>query len=127
VTEGDGRADIERIIEPLTANMDAAGDLGFEAIQRLGNPVPMLVHNHGEQPLQLWLEPFGQDYWLDPRERVYVTSYGTWKDAPFETAHEPGGLTVWATSWFATVSYPDGTEFPPGPRRQGHSRKSPST
>lgn len=127
MTEGDRRADIERIMDPLKQNMDQAGDFGFEAIQRLGNPVPMAVKNDGEQPLELWLEPFGQDYWLEPGESVYVTSYGTWNDCPFETVHEPDCLTVWATSWFATVSHPDGTEFPPGPRRDGHSRKSPST
>jgi hypothetical protein len=111
-----GRADIGRIMEPLDVNMPEAGDFGFEAIKRLGNPVPMLVQNRGEGQLQLWLEPFGQDYWLEPGEAVYVTSYGMWNDHPFETIHEPDCLTVWATSFFATVSDPDGNEFPPGRR-----------
>nr|WBO78453.1 hypothetical protein SBE_002060 [Streptomyces sp. SBE_14.2] len=110
------RAAIERIIAPLEANMPDAGDFGFEAIQRLGNPVPMLVQNDGEEWLELWLEPFGQDYWLRPGEAVFVTSYGVWNDHPFETVHEPGRLTVWATSWFATVADRDGNEFPPGAR-----------
>lgn len=116
MTEQGRRAHIDRIIAPLDANMPTAGDFGFEAIQRLGNPVPMLVQNDGDEQLQLWLEPFGQDYWLEPGESVYVTSYGTWNDHPFETIHEPGCLTVWATSWFATVSDRDGNEFPPGRR-----------
>ncbi|MFJ4370311.1 hypothetical protein [Streptomyces chartreusis] len=45
MTEDGRRADIERIIAPLTENMPKAGDFGFEAIRRLGNPVPMLVHD----------------------------------------------------------------------------------
>ncbi|MFI6898186.1 hypothetical protein ACIBM4_29135 [Streptomyces sp. NPDC050256] len=110
------RADIDRIIDPLKKNMPDAGDFGFEAIQQLGNPVPLLVQNDGKELLQLWLEPFGQDYWLKPGEAAYVTSYGTWNDHPFETIHEPDCLTVWATSWFATVSGLDGNEFPPGRR-----------
>lgn len=96
--------------------MPGAGDFSFEAIRQLGNPVPLLVQNDGKEPLELWLEPFGQDYWLEPGEAVYVTSYGTWNDRPFETVHEPGPLTVCATSWFATVSDRDGNEFPPGSR-----------
>ncbi|MGW3940153.1 hypothetical protein [Streptomyces phaeochromogenes] len=78
--------------------------------------MPMLVQNSGTEQLQLWLEPFGQDYWLMPGETVCVTSYGTWNDQPFTTVHEAGCLTVWATSWFATVSDRDGNEFPPGRR-----------
>ncbi|MCF1597373.1 hypothetical protein [Streptomyces muensis] len=116
MTEDRRRADIERIMEPLKANMPEAGDFGFEAIRRLGNPVPMLVQNSGGELLQLWLEPFGQDYWLEPGEAVYVTSHGTWNDHPFETVHEPGCLTVWATSFFATVTDREGNEFPPGRR-----------
>ncbi|MER7175505.1 hypothetical protein [Streptomyces mesophilus] len=112
------RLDIERIIAPLETNMPEAGDLGFEAIRRLGNPAPMLVQNGGKEQLQLWLEPCGQDYWLEPGEAVYVTSYGVWSDHPFETIHEPDCLTVWATSWFATVSDLEGNEFPPGRRGQ---------
>lgn len=127
MSETDRRAPLDRTMEPLKTNMPEAGDFGFEAIRRLGNPVPMLVRNDGTEPLRLWLEPFGQDYWLDPGESVYVTSYGAWNDHPFETVHEPGCLTVWATSFFATVSDRDGNEFPPGPRREDHSRKSPST
>ncbi|CCK29558.1 hypothetical protein BN159_5179 [Streptomyces davaonensis JCM 4913] len=114
------REAIERITAPLDANMPDAGDFGFEAIQRLGNPVPMLVQNDGEERLELWLEPFGQDYWLEPGEAVYVTSYGVWNDHPFETVHEPGRLTVWATSWFATVSDREGKEFLPGRRDAAH-------
>ncbi|MGV9451805.1 hypothetical protein [Streptomyces sp. NPDC003635] len=110
------RKAIKRILAPLDANMPRAGDLSFEAIRRLGNPVPMLVHNRGDARLELWLEPFGQDYWLEPGESAYVTSYGEWNDHPFETVHEPGCLTVWATSFFATVSDRDGNEFPPGAR-----------
>ena len=110
------RAHIERLIGPLKTNMPRAGDFGFEAIRRLGNPVPLLVQNDGERPLELWLEPFGQDYWLEPGEAVYVTSYGTWSGHPFETNHEPDRLTLWATSWFATVSDGDGNEFPAGRR-----------
>lgn len=30
--------------------------------------------------------------------------------------HKAGCLTVWATSWFATISDLDGNEFPPGSR-----------
>ncbi|MFD8044687.1 hypothetical protein ACFV5E_14745 [Streptomyces chartreusis] len=116
MTEDGRRADIERIIAPLTENMPKAGDFGFDAIRRLGNPMPMLVHNEGQERLGLWLEPFGQDYWLEPGEAVHVTSYGTWSDHPFETVHEPGRLTVWATSWFATVTDREGDEFPPGRR-----------
>ncbi|MGW6207794.1 hypothetical protein ACWF9B_29675 [Streptomyces sp. NPDC055089] len=117
------RRNIDRLIDPLKTNMDKAGDFGFEAIQQLGNPVPLLVQNDGKEHLQLWLEPFGQDYWLKPGEAAYVTSYGTWNDHPFETIHETDCLTVWATSWFATVSDLGGNEFPPGPRGERPSRR----
>ncbi|MEU0371871.1 hypothetical protein ABZ070_16720 [Streptomyces sp. NPDC006283] len=111
------REERDRIIDPLKTNMPKAGDLSFAAIQQLGNPVPLLVQNDGKELLQLWLEPFGQDYWLKPGEAVHVTSYGTWNDHPFETIHESDCLTVWVTSWFATVSDCDGNEFPPGRSR----------
>ncbi|MCZ4609583.1 hypothetical protein O3S80_38615 [Streptomyces sp. Lzd4kr] len=55
MTEAGGRADIERIIAPLTENMPKAGDFGFEAIRRMGNPVPMLVRNQGRERLEPWL------------------------------------------------------------------------
>jgi hypothetical protein len=94
-----------------------AGDFSYEAIQQLGNPVPMLVHNGGDELLELWLEPFGQDYWLRPGEVVTVTSYGEWDGHPFETVHEPGRIEVWASSWFATVSDSDGNEIPAAHQR----------
>jgi hypothetical protein len=114
--DGVQRAKIDRIVGPLKTNMSGAGDFSFQAIKQLGNPVPLLVQNDSEKQLQLWLEPFGQDYWLNPGETVYVTSYGTWNDHPFELVHGSDCLTVWATSWFATVSDCDGDEFPPGRR-----------
>ncbi|QFG26408.1 hypothetical protein [Actinomadura sp. WMMB 499] len=97
--------------------MPKAGDFSFEAIQELGNPVPMLVRNDGDELLELWLEPFGQDYWLRPGEAVVVTSYGRWSDQPFQVTHEPRRIEVWATSWFATVSDGDGNEVPGGHQR----------
>ncbi|MFB6840343.1 hypothetical protein [Streptomyces sp. NPDC056361] len=106
-----------RMLEPLIDNMPGAGDFSHEAIQRLGNPVPMPVSNDGDALLELWLEPFGQDYWMRPGEVFTVTSYGSWNDHPFETYHEPGRLTVFATSFFATVSDADGDEVPGGHQR----------
>ena len=103
---------VARFTARLEKNMPGAGDFSYEAIQQLGNPVPMLVHNGGDELLELWLEPFGQDYWLRPGEVVTVTSYGDWDDHPFETVHEPGRISVWAVSWFATVSDHDGNEVP---------------
>ncbi|MER7284039.1 hypothetical protein ABT369_57490 [Dactylosporangium sp. NPDC000244] len=97
--------------------MANAGDFSFEAIKAMGNAVPFLVTNRGETILELWLEPIGQDYWLLPGEIVTVTSYGTWSGHPFETLHEPGRLTVWATSCFATVSDEIGAEVPGGRNR----------
>ncbi len=108
---------IDQIIAPLTSNMANAGDFSFEAIKALGSAVPMFVTNSGESLLELWLEPFGQDYWLLSGETVTVTSYGTWNDHPFETLHEPDRLTVWATSWFATVTDGNGAEVPGGRNR----------
>ncbi|WP_159011900.1 hypothetical protein [Streptomyces sp. NRRL F-5123] len=110
------RAGTERLMEPLRANMPADKDISFEGIRSMGNPVPLLVQNDGTGVLQLWLEPFGQDYWLNPGESVYVTSYGMWNDHPFEVVHEQDCITVWATSWFATVSDLSGAEFPAGSR-----------
>ena len=46
--------------------------------------------------------------------RTRFSGRKSWNDHPFETIHETGCLTVWATSWFATVSDCDGNEFPPG-------------
>jgi hypothetical protein len=114
------RITIESMTAPLRANLPAAGDFGFEAIKALGDPVPMIVHNSGDSLLELWLEPFGQDYWLRPGEDATVTSYGRWDDHPFEVSHESDRITVWATSCFATVSDDSGKEIlgayqrPPG-------------
>jgi hypothetical protein len=111
------RIAIDHIMAPLRTNMPNAGDFSFEAIKALENPVPMIVTNGGESLLELWLEPFGQDYWLLPGETVTVTSYGSWNDHPFETLHEANRLTVWATSWFATVCDGNGDEVPGGRNR----------
>ncbi|MDF6042178.1 hypothetical protein LRD69_08370 [Streptomyces sp. JH14] len=106
------RSPAERLIGPLTKNMPKAGDFSHEAVRRLGSPMPMLVQNNGDTLLELWLEPFGQDYWLRPGEAVMVTSYGHWDSYPFETIHEPDRITVWATSFFATVTDTSGNEVP---------------
>jgi hypothetical protein len=108
---------IQRIMAPLKENMPKAGDFSFEGIKGLGHPVPMHVQNDGDALLELWLEPFGQDYWLLPGEAVTVTSYGHSADRVFETIHEPNRITVWATSWFATVSDDSGNEIPGAHRR----------
>jgi hypothetical protein len=108
---------VDQIMAPLRANMPNAGDFSFEAIKALGNPVPMTVSNSGESLLELWLEPFGQDYWLLPGETVTLTSYGRWTDRPFEIVHEPARLTIWATSFFATVCDGSGAEVPGGRNR----------
>ncbi|ONI77348.1 hypothetical protein ALI144C_33565 [Actinosynnema sp. ALI-1.44] len=83
----------------------------------MGNAVPLWVHNNGDRLLELFLEPIGQDYWLRPGESVVVTSYGHWDDHPFETVYEPDRITVWCTSWFATVTYPNGQEVPEAHQR----------
>lgn len=102
----------------MSTNMAALdGDFSMESIQKLGNPVPMLVDNSGTELLELWLEPFGQDYWMRPGESFIVTSYGSWSDRPFEIAHEPGRIQIWAATCFATVTFPDGTEVPGGHQR----------
>ncbi|MCX5198618.1 hypothetical protein OOK31_32830 [Streptomyces sp. NBC_00249] len=108
---------LRNVVDALQRNMPGAGDFSFEGIQQLGNPVPMPVSNGGTELLELWLEPFGQDYWLQPGERFTVTSYGEWTGSPFETVHEPGRIQVWAASFFATVSFDDGTEVPGGHQR----------
>lgn len=108
---------IERLVEPLKRNMSRAGDFSFDSIRKLGNAVPLPVANNGDRLLELWLEPVGQDYWLRPGESVVVTSYGHWDGHPFETAHEPDRITVWCTSWFATVTGHDGQEVPGGHQR----------
>lgn len=51
MTEARRRLGLDRIMQPLKVNMPEAGDFGFEAIRRLGNPVPMLVQNSGARPL----------------------------------------------------------------------------
>lgn len=113
---GDGKSEptigIEQIVGPLKRNMSRAGDYSFDSIRGLGNAVPLWVENNGDRLLELFLEPVGQDYWLKPGESVVVTSYGHWDDHPFETAHEPDRITVWCTSWFATVTDRAGQEVP---------------
>lgn len=102
-------------LAPLIENREGVGDFTHAGIQKLGNPVPITIHNSGTELLELWLEPFGQDYYLKPGDVFVVTSYGTWGGGkPFEVLHEPGRIEVWATSWFATVSFEDGTEVPGG-------------
>lgn len=109
---------IEQIVAPLRTNMaKVAGDFSHEGIQQLGNPVPLLVINQGDELLELVLEPFGQDYWLMPKESFTVTSYGEWPDHPFEVTHEPGRIVVWVASWFGTVTFHNGAEVPGGHQR----------
>ena len=108
----------EQFTAPLLKNMPRlAGDFSHEGIQRLGNPLPMLVVNDGDELLELFLEPSGQDYWLKPKESFMVTSYGDWPDYPFETIHEPGCIVVWVVSCFATVTFRNGNEVPGGYQR----------
>lgn len=106
------RIGVEQLVEPLERNAAKAGDHSFESVRKLGNAVPLLVENSGDQLMELWLEPTGQDYWLRPGEVVVVTSYGEWVDHPFEVAHEPDRVTVWCTSWFATVTDRQDQEVP---------------
>ncbi|MFE1415389.1 hypothetical protein ACFW6F_32030 [Streptomyces sp. NPDC058746] len=116
--DGPAPLTVAEITGTLSRNMEAVeGDFSMEGIQKLENPVPMPVLNSGTELLELWLEPFGQDYWLQPGESFVVTSYGSWSGHPFEVAHEPGRIEIWATSWFATVTFPDGTEVPGGHQR----------
>lgn len=84
---------------------------GFADMSVLGHPVNMQVVNGGEAPLQLWLEPMGADYWLDPGENVLVFSYGSWEGQPFEVVHEPGRIEVWCRSWFGDVRDHEGNEL----------------
>ncbi len=63
-------------------DMPRAGDVSDDAIGKLGNPVPILVRNNGGTLLELWLEPYGQDYWLQPGEAVIVISYGPSHEYP---------------------------------------------
>ncbi|MFC4038665.1 hypothetical protein ACFO1B_09570 [Dactylosporangium siamense] len=93
------------------------GGFSFAALKAMGNPMPLLVQNDGDALLELFLEPFGQDYLLHPGEAVTVTSYGRWDRYPFETIHEPNRITILATSCFATVSDAGGNEVPPANRR----------
>ena len=51
----------ERVTAPLRKNMPNAGDFSYEAIRKLGNPIPMLVQNNGDKLLELWLEPLAED------------------------------------------------------------------
>jgi hypothetical protein len=108
----DPTTSIDQFVAPLKRNMPKAGDYSFESIRKLGNAVPLWVENSGDRLLELFLEPVGQDYWLLPGESVVVTSYGHWDGHPFEVAHEPDLITVWCTSWFATVTHRNGQEVP---------------
>ncbi|MFJ9342792.1 hypothetical protein ACIRP0_26370 [Streptomyces sp. NPDC101733] len=115
----EGDASLAEATATLGTNMEAiAGDFSLEGIRSLGSPVATHVSNGGGSLLELWLEPFGQDYWLRPGETFVVTSYGKTGDgAVFEVVHEPERIQVWATSFFATVTFPDGTEVPGGHQR----------
>ncbi|MEO6087443.1 MAG: hypothetical protein ABIQ18_30460 [Umezawaea sp.] len=108
---------IDRMVASLQRNAAEVADYSFEGIRGLGNAVPMLVQNDGERLLELFVEPVGVDYWLRPGEAVFVTSYGHWDHYPFETIHESDHITVWCTSWFATVTDRHGEELPIGYQR----------
>jgi hypothetical protein len=117
----DGQADspdttgFDRFIASLTINLPHAGDHSFEAITALGNAVPLRLHNDGPGPLVVWLEPKAAEYRLAPGSFIMITSHGHWTGQPFQIHHEPGLITVWATSWFATVTDGYGNEVPAEP------------
>ena len=92
--------------------MPRAGDVSDDAIGKLGNPAPIRVRNNGRTLLELWLEPYGQDYWLQPGEAVIVISYGQSHEYPFHVEHEPDRITIWATTFHAKVTDSAGNEVP---------------
>ncbi|MFJ7158180.1 hypothetical protein ACIQUQ_25035 [Streptomyces sp. NPDC101118] len=80
------------------------------------------VNNDTGAPLTLWVEPLGEDYWLNPGERFTVSSDTELADpatvAPFEVTVHAQGVSVFSNvGHLAGVHDASGTEVHCGHQR----------
>ncbi|MEN3616203.1 hypothetical protein AAH979_42910 [Plantactinospora sp. ZYX-F-223] len=87
------------------------------------------VQNHGDELIELVVEPWGRDYWLKPGQGTLVTTVGiagdapwpgtTRQDEPFEVDYRHGSVTVHANGVDAYVMDLEGRDIECGYQRPG--------
>ncbi|MGR4877897.1 hypothetical protein ACIPUC_00390 [Streptomyces sp. LARHCF249] len=80
------------------------------------------LNNDTEKILGIWLEPWGEDYWMNPKEQFTIvtdTPAGVHPDEPpFEVAFHDQGASVWVNIGYeATVYDQSGSEVDCGHQR----------
>ncbi len=51
------------------------------------------LFNHQDEPLRIWIEPYGIEYWLKPAESMDIPCHGSSK--MIEISVEFGTLVIW--------------------------------
>ncbi|MFA7766357.1 hypothetical protein [Streptomyces sp. NRRL S-448] len=80
------------------------------------------LSNDTKKTLGIWVEPWGEDYWMNPEEKFTIVT-DTPKDAdpdeePFEVVFHDQGASVWVnTGYEATVHDHSGNEVDCGHQR----------
>ncbi|MFD5325427.1 hypothetical protein [Streptomyces sp. NPDC127092] len=79
--------------------------------------------NDTDRALAIWVEPWGEDYWMNPGERFAIaadTPEGE-DDKPFEVVLHDQGVSVWVSfAYEATVRDQSGARI-----ECGHQRPAP--
>lgn len=76
------------------------------------------MSNETDSLLCLWVEPWGTDHWMRPREAFTVATQAEPEDAPFNVVVHGQGVSVWVNAGFdAEVFDADGAPVPCGHQR----------
>ncbi|MFI9810400.1 hypothetical protein ACIHEJ_40065 [Streptomyces sp. NPDC052301] len=79
------------------------------------------LNNETEKILAVWVEPLGEDYWMNPEERFTIATKaesGDLDEAPFDVVFHDQGVSVWVNVGYeAVVRDQSGTEVNCGHQR----------
>ncbi|MGW0602271.1 hypothetical protein ACWD11_34940 [Streptomyces sp. NPDC002776] len=80
------------------------------------------LNNDTEKILTVWIEPLGEDYWMNPKERFTIATQTAVSEdsdeAPFDVVFHDQGVSVWVNIGFeAVVRDQSGTEVDCGHQR----------
>ncbi|RSS76831.1 hypothetical protein EF918_22685 [Streptomyces sp. WAC06614] len=73
------------------------------------------MNNDTEKILAVWIEPLGEDYWMNPEERFTIATKtaesGDSDEVPFDVVFHDRGVSVWVNIGYeAVVRDQSGTE-----------------
>ncbi|MFK0253812.1 hypothetical protein [Streptomyces sp. NPDC090445] len=81
----------------------------------------LVVHNDGEEPLDLTVEPWADIHEIPPKGMCVVVTHApaggrdwsgtSYEDEPFEVEHRPDSVTVWANGHCFHICDREGNEY----------------